>query len=256
MLHAATERHPVEQTHSVDHRIKISFIAARLHAPGAAPWFTLIVIAAFPGNLHAASATQNRTDDSDASGPGLSTSFGAQDLSEGARPTNRKSRRSTDEPSGDDAQHCYRAGSSFDDPTCNCFGRLRSDRPVHAPAAGTRSAEARIAQAGKTQAGIAQVGSEAGAAPIAGAAQPTAAGALTIVVGGWLGAEVDAWLLKILIEERLGRATGISICRNVPVNSKHRIDDPQARTHKPTHTHTHTHTHTNTHTHTHTHTHT
>ncbi len=31
--------------------------------------------------------------------------------------------------------------------------------------------------------------------------------AVTIVVGGWLGATVDAWILKLLIEEQLGRPT-------------------------------------------------
>ena len=31
--------------------------------------------------------------------------------------------------------------------------------------------------------------------------------AVTIVVGGWLGANVDAWILKLLIEEQLGRPT-------------------------------------------------
>jgi hypothetical protein len=56
---------------------------------------------------------------------------------------------------------CFRAGSSFDSPACNCLG---SQKPA-----------------------------ELDSRPI-----------VTIVAPSWLGGAVDAWLLKILIEERLG----------------------------------------------------
>ena len=56
---------------------------------------------------------------------------------------------------------CFRNGSSFDVPTCNCLG-------------------------GQKPAGL-------DSRPI-----------VTIVAPSWLGGAVDAWLLKILVEESLG----------------------------------------------------
>ena len=102
------------------------------------------------------------------SGEAYVTATGSQDgRISGASNSHR--RKGIEDPRDTNAVRCFRANSSFGDSSCNCFGqpRVRQPRPQ------TTDSEA----------------------------------AVTIVVGGWLGAAVDAWILKLLIEEQLGWPT-------------------------------------------------
>jgi hypothetical protein len=97
-------------------------------------------------------------------------------------PPNEATRRSGD--SVDYGARCFAANSSFNDPTCNCFGKPRTDdydlRPIIRVVLGSWCAHtrARVACAG---------------AVVFAPASPHR-----------LGGAIDAFLLKIVIEEKLG----------------------------------------------------
>jgi hypothetical protein len=88
----------------------------------------------------------------------------AQPVEASVYSTSNDRRKAKEELRDKYATHCYGANTSFNDPSCNCFGKPRP----------------------KTVDSLA---------------------AVVVVVGGWLGGSVDAWLLKLLIEEQLGRPT-------------------------------------------------
>ena len=88
----------------------------------------------------------------------------AQSVETSVYSTSNDRRKAKEELRDKYATHCYGANTSFNDPSCNCFGKPRP----------------------KTVDSLA---------------------AVVVVVGGWLGGAVDAWLLKLLIEEQLGRPT-------------------------------------------------